>query len=124
LIEGERTVDAQALRLADHDWRSEPFLVIEFSYLLATRVRGKALAAGEAAAMLTTASQQLAGWVEMPHEEASATALKYGISAHDARFVAAAQHLNVPLVTEDGRLLAAMGGRALSIAEALAALGH
>ena len=36
LIEGDRTADAQALRLADPDWRSEPFLLVEFSNLLAT----------------------------------------------------------------------------------------
>ena len=45
LIEGDRTVDAQALRLADSDWRSEPFLLVEFSNLLATQVRAKALSA-------------------------------------------------------------------------------
>ena len=119
LIEGDRTVDAQALRLADSDWRSEPFLLVEFSNLLATQVRAKALSAAQATSLLESAAQQVAAWVEVPHAEALAVALERQVSAYDARFVACARRLSAPLVTEDSRLRAATPGSSMSIAEAV-----
>jgi predicted nucleic acid-binding protein len=103
LIEGDRTADAQALRLADPDWRSEPFLLVEFSNLLATQVRTKALSAAQAKSLLESAAQQVSAWVEVPHAEALAVALDRQVSAYDARFVACARRLSAPLVTEDSR---------------------
>ncbi|MBS0592002.1 MAG: type II toxin-antitoxin system VapC family toxin [Proteobacteria bacterium] len=120
LIEGDRTADARALKRADPDWRSEPFLLVEFSNLLATQVRGKALSVADAAALLTLAAQQVTGWAEVPHAEALAVALRWKLSAYDARFIACAQRLEVPLVTEDARLRAAAPGHTVSIAEAVA----
>jgi len=119
LIEGDRTADAQALRLADPDWRSEPFLLVEFSNLLATQVRTKALSAAQAKSLLGSAAQQVSAWVEVPHAEALAVALDRQVSAYDARFVACARRLSVPLVTEDSRLRAATPGSSMSIAEAV-----
>ena len=119
LIEGDRTVDAQALRLADSDWRSEPFLLVEFSNLLATQVRAKALSAAQAKSLLESAAQQVAAWVEVPHAEALAVALERQVSAYDARCVACARRLSAPLVTEDSRLRAATPGSSMSIAEAV-----
>lgn len=119
LIEGDRTADAQALRLADPDWRSEPFLLVEFSNLLATQVRAKALSAAQAKSLLESAAQQVAAWVEVPHAEALAVALDRQISAYDARFVACARRLSAPLVTEDSRLRTATPGSSMSIAEAV-----
>ena len=122
LIEGDRTVDAQALRLADSDWRSEPFLLVEFSNLLATQVRAKALSAAQAKSLLDSAAQQVAAWVEVPHAEALAVALDRHVSAYDARFVACARRLGAPLVTEDARLRVATPGLSMSIAEAVSRL--
>lgn len=119
LIEGDRTADAQALRRADPDWRSEPFLLVEFSNLLATQVRAKALSAAQAKSLLESAAQQVAAWVEVPHAEALAVALDRQVSAYDARFVACARRLSAPLVTEDSRLRAATPGWSMSIAEAV-----
>ena len=122
LIEGDRTVDAQALRLADPDWRSEPFLLVEFSNLLATQVRARALSAAQAKSLLESAGQQVAAWGEVPHAEALAAALDHQVSAYDARFVACARRLGAPLVTEDSRLRAATPGLSMSIAEAVSRL--
>jgi predicted nucleic acid-binding protein len=119
LIEGDRTGDAQALRLADPDWRSEPFLLVEFSNLLATQVRSKALSAAQAKSLLESAAQQVAVWVEVPHAEALAVAIDRQVSAYDARFVACARRLAAPLVTEDSRLRAATPGLSMSIADAV-----
>ena len=122
LIEGDRTADAQALRLVDPDWRSEPFLLVEFSNLLATPVRAKALSAAQAKSLLESAAQQVAAWVEVPHAEALAVALERQVSAYDARFVACARRLSAPLVTEDARLRVATPGLSMSIAEAVSRL--
>jgi len=119
LIEGDRTADAQALRLSDPDWRSEPFLLVEFSNLLATQVRARALSAAQAKSLLESAAQQVLAWVEVSHAEALAVALERKVSAYDARFVACARRLSVPLVTEDSRLRAATPGSSMSIAEAV-----
>jgi predicted nucleic acid-binding protein len=119
LIEGDRTAEAQALRLADPDWRSDPFLLIEFSNLLATQVKAQALSAAQAEALLETAAQQIAEWCEAPHAEVLALAIDHQISAYDARFIACARRLGAPLVTEDSRLRAATPGLSVSIAEAV-----
>ena len=119
LIEGDRTADAQALRRADPDWRSEPFLLVEFSNLLATQVRAKALSGAQANSLLASAAQQVVSWVEVPHAEALAVSLEQNVSAYDARFIACARRLSVPLVTEDSRLRAATSGFSLSIVEAV-----
>lgn len=121
LIEGDHTADAQALRLADPDWRSDPFLLVEFSNLLATQVKSGALSAAQAEALLGTAQQQITEWVEVPHPEVLAVAVVRQISAYDARFIACAQHAGLPLVTEDARLRAATPGLSMSMAEAVAA---
>jgi predicted nucleic acid-binding protein len=120
LIEGDRTAEAQALRLADPDWRSDPFLLVEFSNLLATQVKAQALSAAQAEALLETAAQQIAEWIEAPHAEVLALAIDRQISAYDARFIACARRLGAPLVTEDSRLRAATPGLSVSIAEAVA----
>jgi len=120
LIEGDRTAETQALRLADPDWRSDPFLLVEFSNLLATQVKAQALSAAQAEALLETAAQQIAEWCEAPHEEVLALAIDRQISAYDARFIACARRLGAPLVTEDSRLRAATPGLSVSIAEAVA----
>ena len=119
LIEDDRTADAQALRRAEPDWRSEPLLLVEFGNLLTTQVRAKALSAAQAKSLLESAAQQVAAWVEVPHAEALTVALERQVSAYDARVVACARRLSVPLVTEDSRLRAATPGLSLSIAEAV-----
>ena len=121
LIEGDRTADAQALRLADPDWRSDPFLLVEFSNLLATQVKSGALSAAQAETLLGVAGQQIAEWIEVSHPEVLAVAVVRQISAYDARFIACAQQVGLPLVTEDARLRAATPGLSMSMAEAVAA---
>lgn len=120
LIEGDRTGDAQLLRLADPDWRSEPFLLVEFSNLLATQVRTKALSVTQAASLLGSAEQQITAWLEVSAADVLAVAIHSQVSAYDARFVACARQLSATLVTEDARLRATTPGLSMSIAQALA----
>jgi len=119
LLEGDRTADAQALFARDADWRSEGFLLIEFSNVLATYRRRGALAGKAAAELLDTAQRVISGLVSLPHGRALALAAEYGVSAYDARFLGAAQALRTKLVTEDAKLRAAAPGLTRSIAHAL-----
>ena len=120
LLEGDRTADAQALYAADADWRSEGFLLVEFSNVLATYRRRGALPGDAAVELLDTAQRVVSGLVNLPHARALALAAEYGVSAYDARFLGAAQALGTKLVTEDTKLRVAAPQLTRSIAQALA----
>jgi len=60
LLEGDRTADAQALYEKDADWRSEGFLLVEFSNVLATYRRRGVLAGDTAAELLDTVMREAA----------------------------------------------------------------
>ena len=77
---------------------------IEFSNLLATQVRSKALTLAEAISLLNDAASLVATVIDVPHVDALRTAQSFSVSAYDARFLAAAQTLGTKLVTEDSRL--------------------
>ena len=121
LIEGDRTADAQALYAHDPDWRSEGFLLAEFSNLLATYARAGSLEAGEALGLLASAERTLTGVVNLPHARALALAAEFGVSAYDARFLAVARQLGGRLVTEDAKLRRAAPSLTRTIVQALAA---
>ncbi|OGA09634.1 MAG: hypothetical protein A3D95_14720 [Betaproteobacteria bacterium RIFCSPHIGHO2_12_FULL_69_13] len=121
LIEGDRTAAAQALYARDADWRSESFLLVEFSNMLATYVRNGRLDAEAATALLAAADRTLTGTVSLPHPRALEVALELGVSAYDARFLAVARGLGVKLVTEDAKLRAAAPALTQSLTDAIAA---
>lgn len=121
LIQGDRTADAQALFTRDAEWRSEGFILIEFSNILATYQRSGALSQAAAETILATAEQVVTGLVNLPHARALKLAAEFGVSAYDARFLGAAQNLGGRLVTEDARLRTAAPALTRSLAEALAA---
>lgn len=119
LLEGDRTADAQALYARDSDWRSESFLLVEFSNILATYARRGMLGADAAHELLVAAERVLGGRVNLPHAHALKLATEYGVSAYDARFLGAAQALGTRLVTEDAKLRSAAPALTRSIAQAL-----
>ena len=119
LIAGDATKQAQALWQADPVWCSEPFFRIEFSNLLATQVRAKALTLAQALALLERAQSCVTATPEVAHPEAVRIASSFGVSAYDARFLAAAQGAGSRLVTEDSRLRKAAPALTQSLAEAL-----
>ena len=120
LIEGDHTAQAQALYARDPGWRSEGFLLVEFSNLLATYVRAGRLDGEAARGLLATAERTLTGIVNLPHARAMAIAAEFGVSAYDARFIAVARSLGVKLVTEDAKLRRAAPALTQTIAQALA----
>jgi predicted nucleic acid-binding protein len=119
LIEGDRTAGAQALFKRDSEWRSESFVLIEFSNILATYERSGTLSRSAAVGLLATAERIVTGLVTLPHANALKLAAEFGVSAYDARFLGAAQSLAARLVTEDAKLRAAAPALTRSLADAL-----
>ncbi len=119
LIEGDRTADAQALYARDPDWRSEGFLLVEFSNILATYLRAGSLERDAAERLLASAQQILSGSINVPHSSALAIAAEFGVSAYDARFLGAARVLGTKLVTEDTKLRRAAPGLTRSLSQAM-----
>lgn len=120
LIDGDRTTDAQALYARDPDWRSEGFLLVEFSNILATYLRAGNLERGAAEGLLASAERILSGSLNLPHSSALEIAAEFGVSAYDARFLGAARGLRTKLVTEDAKLRRAVPGLTQSLSQALA----
>jgi predicted nucleic acid-binding protein len=121
LIHGDHTTAAQKLHGRDPDWRSEAFLLVEFSNVLASSVATKRMTLKLAQDFLAKATglfdRKLA---RVAHPLVLAIAARHRISAYDARFLALADQLGRRLVTEDIRLRAAAPKLTQSLAEALA----
>ncbi len=120
LIEGDRTRQAQALFSRDPEWKSEGFLLVELSNVLATYARTGALSADRARLVLAEGERILRGAVNVPHARALEAALRFGVSAYDARFLVAAELLGTRLATEDAKLRAAAPRLTESLDEAIA----
>lgn len=118
-IRSAESAPAVALHEKDNAWRTEPFALVELSNVLATYQRAKFLTASEAAQHLQTAESFLGPHLfPVSHQDALEMALRYGVTAYDARFLTVAQKLGVKLVTEDARLRAAAPDLTQSLAEA------
>jgi predicted nucleic acid-binding protein len=108
MIEGDRTTEAQALYVRDPDWRNEAFILVEFTNVLTTYVRTKALTHKQGSELLTQAQAILPTLTSVQHAQAFETATELGISAYDGRFIALAKQMKSKLVTEDAKLRAAV----------------
>lgn len=122
LIDGDCTEAAQELRTRDPDWRSEAFLLVEFTNVLASSIARKRMTLSLAEDFLAKAATLFDGKLgRIPHASVLAIAARHRVSAYDARFLALADQLGSRLVTEDARLRAAAPALTQSLAEALAA---
>jgi predicted nucleic acid-binding protein len=117
LIEGDRTPAAQALYARDSDWRSEGFIMVELSNILATYVRTQAMTHKQGLALLASAHALMPTLTNLEHARALETATEFAISAYDARFIALARQMHVKLVTEDVKLRAAVPAWTISLSE-------
>ena len=120
MLEGDRTSAAQELYERDADWRSEAFIMVEFSNVLTTYVRTKTLTRDQGLKLLVGAEEFMPILTSVPHARALGAAVQFGISAYDARFIALAMQMKVRLVTEDAKLRAAVPLWTDSIANAIA----
>ena len=102
------------------DWRSEPFLLIEFANVMATAIRLRRIAAATAESALSGAQRVMAaGLHAAPHENVLALAVKHRVSGYDARFLAVAEQIGTKLVTEDAKLRRAAPRLTQSLDQAL-----
>jgi len=120
LLEGDRTSSAQELFERDSDWRSEAFLMVEFSNVLATCIRTKSITREQGLKLLAGAEAVVPAVNSVRHGLVLEAAIEFGISAHDARFIALAVQMKVKLVTEDVKLRTAVPAWTNSILDALA----
>lgn len=120
LLEGDRTSSAQELYERDSDWRSEAFLMVEFSNVVATSIRAKSITRDQGMKLLFGAETAVPALTSVRHAQVLEAAIKFGISAYDARFVALAMQMKVKVVTEDAKLRNAVPAWTHSISEALA----
>jgi predicted nucleic acid-binding protein len=118
MLEGDRTSAAQELFERDADWRSEAFIMVEFSNVLTTYVRTKVLSRDQGLKILAGAEKLVPVLTSVQHARALEVATQFGISAYDARFVALAIQMKVKLVTEDAKLRAAVPSWTVSLAGA------
>ncbi len=122
-IRSAYTDGVHQLRRRDGLWRTDPFAIIEFSNVLATYQRARYLTTTEAQRCLAQADRFLRPhYVEVPHSAALELAIRHGVTAYDARFLALAQRLGLRLITEDNKLRTAAPALTQSLAEALAAV--
>jgi predicted nucleic acid-binding protein len=120
LIEGKQTAAAQQLRKRDSDWRSEAFLLVEFTNVLASSIATKRMTLSLAEELLARASVLFDGKLgRISHASVLTTAARYRVSAYDAHFLALADQLGSRLVTEDAKLRTAAPALTQSVAEAL-----
>jgi predicted nucleic acid-binding protein len=121
LIQGEHTKAAQQLRSRDVDWRSEAFLLVEFTNVLVSSIATKRMTMLQAEDLLAKVTALFDGKLaRMAHASVLATAVRHRVSAYDARFLALAHQHGSRLVTDDARLRAAAPALTQSLAEALA----
>ncbi|MEO9135650.1 MAG: type II toxin-antitoxin system VapC family toxin [Casimicrobiaceae bacterium] len=120
ILEGDATPAARALFAADSDWRSDSFLLVEFTNVLVTAIRAGRLSARSAANALTHARRVMEpGLQAAPHELVLSLAIRHRVSAYDARFIAVADALGTRLISEDVKLRRAAPRLTQSLEQAL-----
>lgn len=120
LIEGDYTQLIQKLREKDADWRTTGLCLHEILNVLATYQQREVLTLAQCKKLLDHAERFMkVAQCEVKMDAALAVAAKYAITGYDAQYVALAQSLNAPLITEDRKLREAVPGIAFSMKEFL-----
>ena len=108
LLPGPKTSRAEALLLDHPQWAAPPLWRSEWRNVLATYLRRDLLNLPAALALMQQAEAILSAHEQpVSSEQVLALASSSRCSAYDCEFVAAAQQLGVPLVTEDRMILSA-----------------
>lgn len=124
VIEGEQNKNAQRLYELDSDWHTEEFAFIELTNVLTTYLRTGVLTMRDCIETFDKA-ENIIGYNShtVSHLDVLATAHEFRISAYDARYIALARELGVPLITEDKQLRKAAPELTISIDEAIGRIG-
>ena len=116
LLAGDRTEAAEAVLHRDSSWAAPPLWRSEFRSVLVQHLRAHRLDPSATAAVWAHAEALLGeGTREAETGRTLKAAIERGVSAYDAEFVALAEELCVPLVTDDRRMLTACPDLAVSI---------
>ena len=116
LLPGPRTEQAEVLLLQQPQWAAPPLWRSEWRNVLTGYLRRDLLKLPAAIALMQQAEALLAAHDEpVASEQVLHLATSSGCSAYDCEFVAAAQQLGVPLVSEDRAILAAFPDLARSL---------
>lgn len=120
LIEGDYTSLVNKLRERDMDWRTTALCLHEVLNVLATYQRRGILTLTQCKKLLEHVEHFMkVAQCEVKMNAALAVAAKYAITGYDAQYVALAQSLNAPLITEDRKLRDAVPKIAFSMQEFL-----
>jgi len=120
LIECDYSPLIHKLREKDSDWRTTALCLHETLNVLATYQRREVLTLTQCRKLLDHTDHFIkVAQCEVKMDAALAVAAKYAITGYDAQYVALAQSLNAPLITEDRKLRAAVPGIAFSMQEFL-----
>ena len=121
LIECEYSPLIHKLRERDSDWRTAALCLHETLNVLTTYQRREVLTLTQCRKLLDHADRFIkVAQCEVEMGAVLAVAAKYAITGYDAQYVALAQSLNAPLITEDRKLRNAVPGIAFSMQEFLA----
>lgn len=102
VIEGQRTIEANALRERDAEWIVPDFWRIEFQSILWKHSRIGGLPAGKAAELLDQALTMFSANEVTPSPAiVLRDALRWGITVYDAQYVSLASQFGIFCVTED-----------------------
>lgn len=120
LTECDYSPSVHKLRKKDADWRTSGLCLHEILNVLATYQRREVLTLVQCKKLLDHAERFMkVAQCEVKMDAALAVAAKYAITGYDAQYVALAQNLDAPLITEDRKLRAAVQGIAFSMQEFL-----
>jgi predicted nucleic acid-binding protein len=118
LIECDNSRLIPQLRAKDADWRTTELCQHEALNVLVTYQRRGVLTLEQCRVLLKHARRFITDAQHEVDMEASLTAAaKYGITGYDAQYVALAESLSVPLITEDRKLCQAVPGIGISMQE-------
>jgi predicted nucleic acid-binding protein len=115
-INGDRTALAHRLRGLDPDWHAPVLWRSELRNILAGYRRDGSLSAEQVRRIMAAAEAAFAGREHhLPSDRVFAVVERGRLSAYDCEFVALAETLGVPLVTEDRAILAACPGQSMNL---------
>jgi predicted nucleic acid-binding protein len=121
LIECDYSPLALKLREKDADWRTVGLCLHETLNVLATYQRRKILTLMQCRKSLDHAERFMKiAQCEVKMDAALAVAAKYAVTGYDAQYVALAQNLGAPLITEDRKLRVSVPEITFSMQEFLA----
>lgn len=122
-INGDRTMLAHRLRRIDPDWHAPALWRSELRNILTGYRRDGSLDGSQVRQIMAAAEAALGGREHyLPSARVFAVTEASRLSADDAEFVALAEILSAPLVTEDRVILAAFAGRAINLEGAVESL--